>query len=104
MKVEIFNYSVEKFIQTLNKETIARVIHTIELLEKFGNKLGLPHSKMVSRGIFELRIHSSQNVRIFYAFSKNKAILLHGFIKKTSKIPKKEIGIAIRRFDGLEKQ
>ena len=56
MKVEIFNYSVEKFIQTLNKETTARVIHTIELLEKFGNKLGLPHSKMVSRGIFELRI------------------------------------------------
>ena len=103
MKVEIFNYSVEKFIQTLNKETIARVIHTIELLEKFGNKLGLPHSKMVSRGIFELRIHSSQNVRIFYAFSKNKAILLHGFIKKTSKIPKKEISIATRRFSGLEK-
>ena len=102
MKVEIFNYSVEKFIQTLNKETIARVIHTIELLEKFGNKLGLPHSKMVSRGIFELRIHSSQNVRIFYAFSKNKAILLHGFIKKTSKIPKKEIRIAIKRFDNLE--
>ena len=103
MKVEIFNYSVEKFIQTLNKETTARVIHTIELLEKFGNKLGLPHSKMVSRGIFELRIHSSQNVRIFYAFSKNKAILLHGFIKKTSKIPKKEIDIATRRFSGLEK-
>ena len=103
MKIEIFNDSVEKFIRSLEKDTIARVIHTIELLEKFGNKLGLPHSKMVSRGIFELRIHSSQNVRIFYAFSKNKAILLHGFIKKTSKIPKKEIDIATRRFSGLEK-
>ena len=102
MKIEIFNDSVEKFIRSLEKDTIARVIHTIELLEKFGNKLGLPHSKMVSRGIFELRIHSSQNVRIFYAFSKNKAILLHGFIKKTSKIPKKEISIAIKRFDNLE--
>ena len=102
MKIEIFNDSVEKFIRSLEKDTIARVIHTIELLEKFGNKLGLPHSKMVSRGIFELRIHSSQNVRIFYAFSKNKAILLHGFIKKTSKIPKKEIDTAIKRLDGLE--
>ena len=103
MKIEIFNDSVEKFIRSLEKDTIARVIHTIELLEKFGNKLGLPHSKMVSRGIFELRIHSSQNVRIFYAFSKNKVILLHGFIKKTSKIPKKEINIATRRFGDLEK-
>ena len=102
MKIEIFNDSVEKFIQSLDKNTIARVIHTIELLEKFGNGLGMPHSKMVSRGIFELRIYGSQNVRIFYAFSKNKAILLHGFIKKTSKIPKKEIDTAIKRLDGLE--
>jgi len=102
MKIEIFNDSVEKFIQSLEKNTIARVIHTIELLEKFGNELGMPHSKMVSRGIFELRINGGQNVRIFYAFSKNKAILLHGFIKKTSKIPKKEIDTVIKRFDGLE--
>ena len=102
MEIETFNNAVEKFIQTLNKETIARVIHTIEILEKFGNRLGLPHSKMVSRGIFELRIHGNQNVRIFYAFSKNKAVLLHGFIKKTSKIPKKEIYVAIKRFDELE--
>ena len=94
MEIKIFNNAVEKFIQTLNKETIARVIHTIGLLEKFGNKLELPHSKMILRGIFELRIYGSQNVRIFYAFSKNKAILLHGFIKKTPRIPKKEIGIA----------
>ena len=102
MKIEIFNDSVEKFIQSLEKNTIARVIHTIELLEKFGNELGMPHSKMVWRGIFELRINGGQNVRIFYAFSKNKAILLHGFIKKTSKIPKKEIDTAIKRLDGLE--
>ncbi|KKR53016.1 MAG: hypothetical protein UT90_C0016G0038 [Parcubacteria group bacterium GW2011_GWA1_40_21] len=102
MKIEIYNNSVEKFIESLEKNTAARTIHVINLLEKFGNALGLPHSKMVLRGIFELRIHGSQNVRIFYAFSKNKAILLHGFIKKTSKIPKKEISIAIKRFDGLE--
>lgn len=99
MKIEIFNDSVEKFIQSLEKNTIAKVIHTTELLEKFGNTLGMPHSKMVSRGIFELRISGSQNIRIFYAFSKNKAILLHGFIKKTSKIPVKEIDLAIKRLN-----
>lgn len=102
MKIEIFNDSVEKFIQSLEKTAIAKTIHTIELLEKFGNRLGLPHSKMVSRGIFELRIYGSQNIRIFYTFSKNKAVLLHGFIKKTPKIPNKEIGLAIKRLNGLE--
>ena len=102
MEIKIFNNAVEKFIQTLNKETIARVVHVINLLEKFGNKLGLPHSKMVSRGIFELRIHGNQNIRIFYTFSGNKAVLLHGFIKKTSKIPGKEIDLAIKRLNSLE--
>lgn len=102
MKIDILNDSVEKFIQSLEKNTIAKVIHAIELLGKFGNKLGLPHSKMVSRGVFELRIHGNQNVRIFYAFSKNKAILLHGFIKKTSKVPGKEINIAIKRLNVIE--
>lgn len=102
MKIDIFNDAIEKFIQSLEKNTIAKVIHTIELLEKFGNKLELPHSKMVSGGIFELRIGGSQNVRIFYAFSGNKAVLLHGFIKKTPKIPNKEIGLAIKRLNSLE--
>lgn len=102
MKIEIYNNSVEKFIQSLEKDTIAKTIHVIELLEKFGNTLGMPHSKMVSRGIFELRISGSQNIRIFYVFSKNKAVLLHGFIKKTPKIPSKEINIAIKRLSALE--
>ena len=102
MRIEIYNDSFNEFIQSLEKDTIAKTIRVIELLEKFGNSLGIPHSKMVLKGIFELRIHGDQNIRIFYAFSKNKAILLHGFIKKTPKIPKKEIGIAIKRLNNLE--
>ncbi|KKR44939.1 MAG: hypothetical protein UT80_C0050G0001, partial [Parcubacteria group bacterium GW2011_GWC1_40_13] len=47
MKIEIYNNSVEKFIESLEKNTAARTIHVINLLEKFGNALGLPHSKMV---------------------------------------------------------
>lgn len=102
MEIKIFNNAVEKFIQSLGIDTVAKTIHVIELLEKFENTLGMPHSKMVSRGIYELRIHGSQNVRIFYAFYKNKTILLHGFIKKTPRIPKKEMDIATRRHNALE--
>lgn len=104
MEIKIFNNAVEKFIQSLETDTIAKTIHVIELLGAFGNTLGMPHSKMVSRGIFELRISGSQNIRIFYVFYKNKAVLLHGFIKKTPKIPKKEISIAIKRQASLEQE
>ncbi|MEK7589787.1 MAG: type II toxin-antitoxin system RelE/ParE family toxin [Patescibacteria group bacterium] len=97
MKIKIFNSSLEKFIQSLDSETIAKVTHTIELLEKFGNSLSMPHSKKIAEEIFELRIHGNKKVRILYAFYNKEAILLHGFVKKTAKIPKKEIKIATNR-------
>lgn len=70
---------------------------SIDLLEKFGPKLGTPHVKKISGSLFELRISGGQEVRIFYSFHKSQIFLLHGFIKKTQKIPWKEIKIAFQK-------
>jgi ribosome-binding protein aMBF1 (putative translation factor) len=43
MEIHIFDTSVEEFIKNLQKPTIAKVLRTIDLLEKFGQKLGPPH-------------------------------------------------------------
>ena len=45
---------VEGFIITLDKLTIAKILRVIDLLEKFGNQLQLPHSKPLGKGLFEL--------------------------------------------------
>ena len=82
---------VEKFIFSVEKQTIAKILRTIDLLEKFGHKLGMPHSKKVSGQLFELRIRGQQEIRIFYCFHKGLIYLLHGFIKKSQKIPRKEL-------------
>lgn len=92
---------VEKFITTLQKPTIAKVLRTIDLLERFGYQLGSPHTKKIRDDLFEIRIRGQQEVRIFYIFSKKKIILLHGFVKKTQKIPQCELKIAIRKFKDL---
>lgn len=55
MKINIDD-AVEKFIQSLEEFTIAKILRTIDLLEKFGIRLGMPHSKRVSSKLFELRI------------------------------------------------
>lgn len=102
MEVKIFNDSIEKFIQSLEKQTIAKVVHIINLLEKFGSELGMPHSKKVSAKLFELRISGRQNIRIIYAYHGRKIVLLHGFVKKSLKIHKKEIDLAIKRYKSLE--
>ena len=83
--------SVETFFESLQEKEIAKVIHTIELLEEFGNDLGMPHSRHMSEGLLELRIRGTREIRIFYCFHKNKAVLLHACIKKTQKTLDKEL-------------
>lgn len=67
----------------------------------FGHTLGLPHSKKVHAKLFELRSRGKQEVRIFYAFHKDAAVLLHGFVKKSRRIPKKEIRTALQKLQHL---
>ena len=87
----------QNFNSKLEEKTIAKVLRTVDLLEQFGNKLGLPHSKKVRTSLFELRIRGQQEVRIFYIFKKGEIILLHGFIKKSQKTPSKELKQALKK-------
>ncbi|MFA5792579.1 MAG: type II toxin-antitoxin system RelE/ParE family toxin [Candidatus Gracilibacteria bacterium] len=64
MNIEMSHF-VEKFILKLEKPTIAKVLRTVDLLEKFGNDLGMPHSKKIRHNLFELRVRGGQEVRIF---------------------------------------
>jgi len=102
MEIRILDSSLESFIESLEKPTIAKVLRTLDLLEKFGYDLGLPHSKKVSARLYELRIRGAQEVRIFYTFYKSQIFLLHGFIKKTPKVPPKEIRNAIQKLKKLD--
>lgn len=102
MRIHILDSSLEKFIKSLEKLTIAKVLRTIDLLEKFGPKLGLPHSKKISARLFELRIRGVQEVRIFYTFHKSEILLLHGFVKKSLKIPLKEIHNGLQKLIKLD--
>lgn len=102
MNIQIFDRVLEDFIQSLEKATIAKILRTIDLLKLFGNKLSLPHSKNIAPHLFELRIRGIQEVRIIYAFHGSEAILLHGFLKSTARLPKKELALAITKFKKLQ--
>ena len=102
MEIRVIGSSLEEFIDSLEKPTIAKVSHSIDLLEEFGNKLYFPHTKKVFSDLFELRIHGKQEIRIFYTFHKSKIFLLHGFRKKSQKIPKKQIRIAIQKLKSID--
>lgn len=102
MNIRIFDPKVEKFIGSLEESVAAKVLRTIDLLEMFGNKLGPPHSKKIESRLFELRVRGRQEVRIFYTFHNEEIILLHGFLKKSQRIPRKEIEIALGKLSMLD--
>ncbi len=88
---------VEEFIASLDGKAIAKVLKSIRLLGEFGHMLSMPQSRKVADQLFELRIRGGQEVRIFYTFYEYQACLLHGFIKKSQKTPKKELEVALKR-------
>jgi len=101
MEIKI-DKSIEKFIQSLDDNTIAKVLRVIDLLERFHHDLGMPHTKKVCAGIFELRVRGKQEIRLMYAFHASKIVLLHGFVKKSQKIPQKELKLAQQKFQDLQ--
>jgi len=100
MKIQITE-EIQKFIALLEKLAIARVLRTIDLLEQFGYKLSLPHSKSLGRGLFELRVRGKQEVRLFYGYFNNQAIIFHSFIKKSKSIPGQELVIAYNKLKNI---
>ncbi len=102
MDVHFLDDSVSKFLSSLEKQTVAKVLRTLDLLEKFGNRLGMPHSKSLKNGLFELRIRGAQEVRIIYIFHRGSAVLLHGFVKKTNKISNKDYSLALEKLKFLD--
>lgn len=85
---------VKKFLKSLNAPAFTRTKKVFQLLRDQGDQLGMPFSRPLGEGLFELRIFGRTQVRLFYIFKEGVAILLHGFIKKTQQIPRKEIEYA----------
>ena len=73
-------------------------------MKQYGSDLGMPHTRAMGQGLFELRIKAAEGIgRVFYCTKSNKQIMmLHYFTKKTDKTPPKELEIAYRRLKEIE--
>jgi phage-related protein len=89
---------VEEFVGTLQASTKAKLLRQVELLEEMGPDLGMPNTKPIGNGLFELRVRGREEVRSIYLFHVAKTIfVLHAFKKKTMAISRKDLRIARAR-------
>ena len=97
--VTFYSDRVEAEIFGLAPGFVARFIRYAERLELFGPDLGMPHTRAMGGGLFELRIKAAEGIaRVFYCTVVDRRIvILHQFVKKSDKTPPKELEIARRR-------
>ena len=104
--IEFFNEKVEEETLSLPPKILAKLLHILELIEIEDAKLGEPYTKPLNDGLFEIRAKAQEGIgRSIYCYQKGqKIIILHSFVKKTQKTPKKELEIALKRKKELENE
>lgn len=88
-----------KSLTAEQKKIIGEDIKTVE----FGWPIGMPLVRYMEAKIWEIRSDFSDGIaRIFFTVHEQRLVLLHGFIKKAQKTPKKELEITRKRLKDLE--
>lgn len=97
--IKYYSEKLENEILKLPSGLLARYLRITDLLTEFGANLGLPHTKKIEKELFELRVKGKEGIaRVFFCTKVGrKIIMLHSFIKKSQKTPKKELEIARKR-------
>jgi phage-related protein len=93
---------VRNFVDGLDDEAQAVIDNQIDRLNLLSDQmphLPFPHSSQVDGELRELRCHYGRNLyRVLYRRSGRLVILLHIFVKRSSKIPASDIHIAHQRW------
>jgi len=92
-----------KSLPDMHKKAIGEDIKTVQ----FGWPLGMPLVEKLEPYFWEVRTKVPDGIaRMLFTVDGSIMILLHGFIKKTQKIPKKEINTAksrLRQYQEIKK-
>jgi len=99
-----YDEELQRLIMELPDGIQARYIHLTERMVAFGPDLGMPHTRAMGKGLFELRMRSQEGIgRVLYCTLPGRRIfMLHAIVKKTVKTPARELKIARRRLKELK--
>ena len=92
---------VEEFIDSLDAKSRAKVARTLDLLEEFGISLGMPYARHLEKQLWELRVRHgrSQYCIIYFLYTGQTFVLLHGFTKKARTVQRTDMEIAESRLN-----
>ena len=95
--IAMFIKELEKKSKSSKEERINfnKIVAYFDILQEMGTRIGKPVTKYLEGELWELRPLKN---RFIYAYYKDKCfVVLHHFVKKTQKTPRKEIECAKKR-------
>ena len=97
--ITYYNEKVQKTINEWPVSIRAYYAKTTKRIKKHGPNLGLPFTKAMGKGLFEIRAKGKEGIgrAFFCTIVRNRVVVLHAFIKKTDKTPKNELDLAKQR-------
>ena len=103
-EISYFHERVLADIESWPVDVLADYARLVELLVEYGPSLRLPHSRALGEGLFELRPRGKSGIgRAIYCFLLGKRIVvLHAFIKKSQRLPDRELKLARKRLKELQ--
>ena len=108
MDWEIVYYSeaVREWVNDLPVGVRAYYARITERMVKLGPHLGMPYTRSMGDDLFEIRAKGPEGIaRIFYCtVVAIRIVVLHGFIKKTDKTPRRELAVARRRLQEVKNE
>ena len=104
--ISYYSEAVELEILDLPDTLAARYLMLSRRMVVIGPNLGEPHTKAMDGGLFELRLKGAKGIaRVLYCTQVGRRIvMLHSFIKKTDRTPKRELEVAQVRFKEIRNE
>lgn len=89
------------FIASLSASQKRKILRILTYIEGYGLVTVIPHiRKLTGTPLWEIRILGQDSIRILYtAIEKDIILVVHGFIKKSEKTPRRELQTAINRLN-----
>jgi phage-related protein len=88
---------VREWLKALPRDARRAIGADLKTVE-FGWPLGMPLVRKLGSGLWEVRCTIPHGIaRVLFTVNADSMILLHGFVKKSQKVPKTELELAKRR-------
>ena len=103
-RINYFNVRLQTEVDNWPADILACYRNITARIVKHGSDLGLPHTRAMGAGLFEIRANGRDGIAraLFCCLIDKQIVILHVFIKKTSKTPVADLQLARKRLKDIK--